>query len=156
MSSASKTGSVTIGVDLGGSHVTAMLVEEDGTVPQRSSYDLTDLSFASVVKHVSTSIRDVQAKAGAVNAVGVGAPGNIDLRTGLVRYSPNFHWRDEPLGEALRSIFDVPVFIANDARCATLGEHTYGSGKGLKNFVLLTLGTGLGGHRGRRDAADRQ
>jgi glucokinase len=122
-----------------------MLVEEDGTVPHRSSYDITDLSFAPVLKIMSAAIRDVAAKAASVSAVGVGSPGNIDLRSGLVRYSPNFHWRDVPLGEELRGMFDMPIFIGNDARCATLGEHTYGSGRGVKNFVLLTLGTGLGG-----------
>ena len=50
-----------------------------------------------------------------------------------------------PLGERLRNLFSYPVYIANDARCATLGEYTYGVGRGSKNFVLLTLGTGIGG-----------
>jgi glucokinase len=50
-----------------------------------------------------------------------------------------------PLGEKLRASFDVPVSIGNDARCATLGEYTYGIGTGLRDFVLLTLGTGIGG-----------
>ena len=60
-------------------------------------------------------------------------------------YSPNFGWSNAPLGEALRSRFRVPVFVGNDARCATLGEHAFGSGRGTSDFVLLTLGTGIGG-----------
>jgi len=145
MASASKSGVSTIGVDLGGSHVTAILADEDGTTSHRSSYDITDLSFGAVVKLMSSAIHDVSAKAASVSAVGIGSPGNIDLRNGMVRYSPNFHWVNVPLGDELRSVFDMPIFIGNDARCATLGEHTYGSGRGVKNFVLLTLGTGVGG-----------
>jgi glucokinase len=77
--------------------------------------------------------------------IGIGSPGNVDLARGLIRYSPNFGWHDVPLGERLREQLGAPVLVANDARCATLGEHTYGSGRGIANFVLLTLGTGIGG-----------
>ena len=145
MASASKSGAATIGVDLGGSHVSAILTSEDGMISHRSSYDITDLSLGAVVKLMSSAIRDVSAKVASVSAVGIGSPGNIDPRNGTVRYSPNFHWVNVPLGDELRTIFDMPIFIGNDARCATLGEHTYGSGKGVKNFVLITLGTGVGG-----------
>jgi glucokinase len=62
-----------------------------------------------------------------------------------VKDSPNFSWRNVPLAEPLHQRFNRPVFVANDARCATLGEHTYGAGRGTPNFVLLTLGTGIGG-----------
>ena len=72
-------------------------------------------------------------------------PGNIEPRSGAVLYSPNFKWTNAPLGETLRAHFDMPVFVGNDARCATLGEYTYGMGRGTRNFVLLTLGTGIGG-----------
>ncbi len=60
-------------------------------------------------------------------------------------YSPNFGWQNAPLGETLRKRFSLPVYVANDARCATLGEYTFGIGKKTKDFVLLTLGTGIGG-----------
>jgi glucokinase len=62
-----------------------------------------------------------------------------------VKYSPNFGWHDVPLGEKLRERIKMPIFIANDARCATLGEYVHGTGQATQNFVLLTLGTGIGG-----------
>ena len=83
--------------------------------------------------------------AGNVVGIGIGSPGNIDASSGAVLYSPNFGWQNAPLGEALRKKFSVPVFVANDARCATLGEYTFGMGRKTKDFVLLTLGTGIGG-----------
>jgi glucokinase len=145
MANASKDTALTIGVDLGGSHVSAMLVAPDGEVRFRSSADITDLTYEVVLKLVVTAIREASSKAKAISAIGLGSPGNIDPASGTVRYSPNFGWRDAPLGKSLRAAFDVPIFIGNDARCATLGEHTYGTGKGTANFVLMTLGTGIGG-----------
>ncbi len=136
-----------IGVDLGGSHVTAGVVGDDGTIHQQHEHDLDDLAFDGVGKVLVDAITCALKDADAKNCVGigVGSPGNIEPRSGAVLYSPNFHWTNEPLGEMLRSHFDLPVYVGNDARCATLGEYTYGTGRGTKNFVLLTLGTGIGG-----------
>ena len=136
-----------IGVDLGGSHVTAGIIAEDGAILGQFEQDIKDRSFdavfAALQEVVSSALKDGKAKDAI--GIGVGAPGNIDPRSGAVLYSPNFLWTDVPLGERLRKQFSVPVFVANDARCATLGEHTFGSGKDTQNFVLLTLGTGIGG-----------
>jgi glucokinase len=136
-----------IGIDLGGSHVMAAVVNEDGKIQARHERDITDRSsdvvFAAIDKVVKEAIDDAKDKT--VVGIGIGAPGNIDLASGTIRYSPNFGWRDVPLGAHLRASFSFPVFVANDARAATLGEHTYGAGRGTENFVLLTLGTGIGG-----------
>lgn len=136
-----------IGVDLGGSHVMASVVEEDGTIKSRHEVDIVDHHLDAVLKAMESAIRGAldDAKNGQIVGIGVGSPGNIDARTGMIRYSPNFHWTNVPLGERLRNLFSYPVYIANDARCATLGEYSFGVGRGTKNFVLLTLGTGIGG-----------
>ena len=133
-----------IGVDLGGSHVMAAVVE-DGAIKSRAETDIIDRTFDVVAKMVAATIREVLGSKKDGLAIGVGSPGNVDLATGTIRYSPNFGWHDVPLGAKLREQLDMPVFVANDARCATLGEHTYGGGRGTANFVLLTLGTGIGG-----------
>src|SRR6202166_571864 len=133
-----------IGVDLGGSHVMAAVVE-DGAIKSRAENDIVDRTFDVVAKMVAATIREVLGGKKDGLAIGVGSPGNVDLATGVIRYSPNFGWHDAPLGAKLREQLDMPVFVANDARCATLGEHTYGGGRGAANFVLLTLGTGIGG-----------
>jgi glucokinase len=135
-----------IGVDLGGSHVTASVVTDDGTIHRQFEQDLEDLNFEKVIEVLSERIGAAIKEAGAeVAGIGIGSPGNIDARSGAVLYSPNFGWENVPLGETLRKKFNLPVYVGNDARCATLGEYTYGIGKSTKNFVLLTLGTGIGG-----------
>jgi glucokinase len=134
-----------IGVDLGGSHVTAAVVSEDGAIRRQHEEDLEDLRFDAVIAALETTIGEALKDAGNVAGIGIGSPGNIDASSGAVLYSPNFGWENAPLGETLRAKFSVPVFVANDARCATLGEYTFGTGKLTKDFVLLTLGTGIGG-----------
>lgn len=134
-----------IGVDLGGSHVTAAVVTEDGTIHQQHEKDLEELQFEKVIAALDETIGAALKDAGDATGIGIGSPGNIDAASGAVLYSPNFGWQNAPLGAALRTRFGVPVYVANDARCATLGEYTFGTGRGTKDFVLLTLGTGIGG-----------
>lgn len=134
-----------IGVDLGGTHVTAGVVTEDGRIQAQHELDLETLAFDAVLEALASVVDEALAQAPDAVAVGIGSPGNIDPTNGIVRYSPNFNWENAPLGPTLANRFKVPVYVANDARCATLGEHTYGGGVGTKNFVLLTLGTGIGG-----------
>lgn len=135
-----------IGVDLGGSHVTAGVVTDDGTIHGQFEQDLEDLQFEKVIEVLVERIGAAIKAAGTdVAGIGIGSPGNIDARSGAVLYSPNFGWQNAPLGETLRKRFSLPVYVGNDARCATLGEYTFGTGKKTKNFVLLTLGTGIGG-----------
>jgi len=120
-------------------------VVEDGVIKSRAETDIVDRTFEVVAKTVVATIREVLGSKKDGISIGIGAPGNVDLANGTIRYSPNFGWHDSPLGAKLREQLALPVFVANDARCATLGEHTYGSGRGTANFVLLTLGTGIGG-----------
>ncbi|HTU81468.1 MAG TPA: ROK family protein [Candidatus Acidoferrales bacterium] len=135
-----------IGVDLGGSHVSAGVVAEDGTILRQHEQDLEDLHFDAVIASITDTIGQAVKDAGSgIVGIGIGSPGNIDAASGAVLYSPNFGWTDAPLGDTLRKRFSLPVFVGNDARCATLGEYAFGCGRNTKDFVLLTLGTGIGG-----------
>jgi glucokinase len=137
-----------IGVDLGGSHVMAAVVCEDGTIESKHERDIDDHSPDAVVSSlqdvVEGAIGDV--KSSQLVGIGIGSPGNVDSASGTIRYSPNFGWTDVPLGERIRAAFKgLTVLVGNDARCAALGEYTFGAGQGTRDFVLLTLGTGIGG-----------
>ena len=135
-----------IGIDLGGSHVTAAVITDDGTIHKQHELDLEDLSFKAVIDSIVSVVDKAMNDSGRdAIGIGIGSPGNIEARSGMVLFSPNFGWMNAPLGETLRAHFDMPVFVGNDARCATLGEFTYGSGRATKNFALITLGTGIGG-----------
>jgi glucokinase len=137
-----------IGVDLGGSHVTAGVIQEDGKILSQHEMDITDRTFDAVISAIEEVVGAAlkQHKDKDLVGIGIGSPGNIDPNSGAVLYSPNFLWSNVPLGQTLRKRFDsIKVFVANDARCATLGEYSFGTGKNTNDFVLLTLGTGIGG-----------
>jgi len=125
--------------------VTAGVVSEDGVIHSQHELDLTDLAFEKVVDAIEEVVVKALADAKDAIGIGIGSPGNIAADTGAVLYSPNFGWENAPLGKTLRKRFKQAVYIGNDARCATLGEYTFGIGKGTADFVLLTLGTGIGG-----------
>ncbi|HXW52142.1 MAG TPA: ROK family protein [Candidatus Acidoferrales bacterium] len=136
-----------IGIDLGGSHTSAAAVATDGSIIDQAERDLTSLEPAHVVEEIERVVQLVFTVVGEKDCVGVGigAPGNIDEKTGMIRWSPNFGWHDVPLRALLEKRIKHPIHLLNDARCATLGEFLYGSGKGTTEFALITLGTGIGG-----------
>lgn len=136
-----------IGIDLGGSHTAAAAITPDGKIIQQAERDLASLEPAHVVDEISLIVHQVLGLAGEKDCkgVGIGAPGNIDEKSGVVNFSPNFHWYDVPLKALLEKRIKHPIYILNDARCATLGEYLHGSGKGIAEFALITLGTGIGG-----------
>jgi glucokinase len=136
-----------IGIDLGGTHVAAAAVDERGKCLEAFERELRahDVKYVvgEIVKVVDKAAGSLRGKK--IAGIGIGSPGNIDERTGTIRFSPNFDWRDVPLRAKLEKKLGRKVHILNDARCATIGEYVYGSGKGTRDFVLLTLGTGIGG-----------
>ena len=146
-----EVGSVVIGVDLGGTNLRTALVNQNGEVadkvkePTRASD-----GHAKVVRKLIENIlaqQDSALRNGfKVAAVGVGAPGVIHARTGVVIKSPNFpDWNNLPLKKELESALALPVSIENDANAAALGEQWRGAGRGITSMILLTLGTGVGG-----------
>lgn len=136
----------TIGVDLGGSHVMAAVVDDGGAILEREDIDVESHASDDVLATIAKAVETVRERANEeVGALGLGSPGNVDPITGTVRYSPNFGWHDVPLGRLLHEKLGLTVSIGNDARCAALGEYLHGTGRGTQNFVLLTLGTGIGG-----------
>jgi glucokinase len=136
-----------IGVDLGGSHVLAAVVDEAGEIHAKFERDIADRAPAAVVEALADVVKGaIGSTKHEVTGIGIGSPGNIDPASGTIRYSPNFGWENVPLGQRVRDAFPkYTVFVGNDARCATLGEYVHGVGQGTRDFALLTLGTGIGG-----------
>ncbi|MBI4236922.1 MAG: ROK family protein [Deltaproteobacteria bacterium] len=135
-----------IGIDLGGTHVRLGLVR-DGRVTGLRKQAMGGLRApAEVVAFLAAEVRALHAEYGAAAAVGVGVPGIVDPQAGIVLRAPHYPvWRGFPMRQALSDALGCPVAIDNDANAIALGEARYGAGKGLTNFCLLTLGTGVGG-----------
>lgn len=144
-------GRAVIGVDLGGTNLRTALLSSDGEILVRNK-EATQVSkgWNHVVTRIKETIalhRDHALERGLeIVAVGVGAPGIIELETGVVVKSPNFpDWTDVPLRAELEKALRLPVFLENDANAAALGEQWRGAASGISTMLLLTLGTGVGG-----------
>lgn len=142
---------VAIGIDVGGTAIKAGLVTEGGEVLAKLSVP-TEVNEG--VEHVIGCLVDVigQLRSTAVSqslavcAVGLGMPGTLSHRRGVVIAPPNLPgWRNVPIVERLESRMDLSVVLDNDANNAAFGEYVCGAGQGVLDMVMLTLGTGIGG-----------
>jgi len=139
---------VIIGLDLGGTKIAAAAANERGRilseliVPTEAPKGKKQV-IANLERAIETLARSVKGK---LIKIGVGVPGPIDYNQGLVIEPPNLPgWKRVNLKAILTKRFKVPVFIDNDANCAALGEALFGAGKSARNFIYMTVSTGIGG-----------
>lgn len=133
-----------IGVDVGGTKVAAGVVADDGTIVselRRPTPSDSPERTADVIVELVQELR----KEHEVTTVGVGAAGFIDADRSTVLFSANLAWRHEPLRARIADRIKLPVVIENDANAAGWAEAKFGAGRGEKELVLITLGTGIGG-----------
>ena len=139
---------VVAGIDIGGTYTKFGIVDKAGKVYADDSISTdnhADINMyleelgGSIEKHMSQPGMSFE-----LLGIGVGAP-NGNYYSGAIEYAPNLNWKGTiPLASLLGTRFGVPVAITNDANAAALGEMMYGSAKNMKNFIVITLGTGLG------------
>ncbi|HEX7120905.1 MAG TPA: ROK family glucokinase [Gemmatimonadaceae bacterium] len=144
-----------VGVDLGGTNIVAGALPEDGSdvIALRSEPTRADQGAEAVidriVRIIDTVIAETIAQTGARRdqfvGIGVGAPGPLDRKRGIVVTTPNLGWTNYPLRDVIADRTGIPVRIDNDANCATLGEWWLGAARGADNVVGMTIGTGIGG-----------
>ncbi len=137
-----------IGIDIGGTGTKFGIVDRDGNV--LFSGEISTRKHAEVntfIHDLHTALSELIEKAGGIGrmkGMGVGAP-NGNYYTGTVEYAPNLPWRGIiPLAKLLEDKFKLPVTLTNDANAAAIGEMMYGAAKGMKDFIMITLGTGVG------------
>lgn len=138
-----------IGVDLGGTNISVGVVDADFNIIGRGKMKTNaprpaEEIFADIAKAIELAVDDAGINMDQISVIGVGTPGSVNDETGYIDYSNNLKFDMVPAKEMLESITGKPCFFANDASCAALGELYAGAGKGHKNLVAVTLGTGVG------------
>ena len=133
-----------IGVDLGGTKITAALIENEQIIKQYTCPTPFDQEQNVVVDAISNAI--IQVYDAEILGIGIGVPGLVDLENNTVLDVANIpSWKVVPLKQMLEARFQKRVLVNNDANCFALGEKHFGKGRPYRNFVGVTLGTGLGG-----------
>ena len=132
-----------IGVDIGGTKVLAGIVDADGQVHETVERPTVTTSQTALLEALADQVLALPQDG--IDAVGFGIPTRINHERGVALGSVNIPLRDVPFRDWMRDRIGLPVEIENDASCAALAESRFGAGKGVRDLVLLTLGTGVGG-----------
>jgi glucokinase len=139
-----------VGIDIGGTKTAVVISRkppevisrtEFPTLPAKGPQQAIDQILAALHKMLA----EVNSSADAIHGIGVSCGGPLDPHTGVVQAPPNLStWIDVPIVDILKKEFGCPVRLENDANAGAMAEHRYGAGKGTRNMVFLTMGTGLG------------
>lgn len=137
-----------IGIDIGGTNTVFGIVDKRGQIINQGSIKTgVHKEINEYVDALADGVQKIIDQVGGVNnikGVGVGAP-NGNYFTGCIEFAPNLPWKGViPLSQMLSDKLHVPVELTNDANAAAIGEMTYGAARGMKDFLVITLGTGVG------------
>jgi glucokinase len=147
MSHSSKD-ALAIGIDIGGTGTKYGIVNRDGNVlfsgeMSTKKHNTIETFIDELYEHLSVLI-DRAGGIGRIVGIGMGAP-NGNYYTGTIEYAPNLPWKGIiPIAKLVNEKFNLPVVLTNDANAAAIGEMMYGAAKGMKDFIMITLGTGVG------------
>jgi len=136
-----------VGVDIGGTEIKAGLVSEKAEIilkksistPKNADYTILAKSIAELVYTIISDVTMAEVK-----SIGIGSPGSVDSKRGIVTYANNINLMNAPLLKEIRKYIDKEIYIDNDASCAALGEYFALNDDSVKDFIVVTLGTGVG------------
>lgn len=137
-----------IGIDIGGTNTKYGIVNHRGEIVEKG--ELKTDAYPEIEDYVDALYNALMplikkhADGSTVKGIGIGAP-NGNYYTGTIEYAPNLHWRGIiPLTKLVTSKFGLPSALTNDANAAAVGEMNYGAARGMRDFIMITLGTGVG------------
>ena len=137
-----------IGIDIGGTNTKYGMVNHRGEIIEKGELKTdaypTIEEFIDALYNTLMPIIEANSKNGSVKGIGVGAP-NGNFYTGTIEYAPNLHWKGViPVTQLVTERFGLPSSLTNDANAAAVGEMMYGAARGMRDFIMITLGTGVG------------
>jgi len=137
-----------VGMDMGGTNTVFGIVDARGNVISKAAvktgtHQDINLYIQDIYDELIKLI-DAAGGASAIKGIGIGAP-NGNYYTGNIEFAPNLNWKGViPFSNLMKDKFGIPAVLTNDANAAAIGEMTYGAARGMKNFIMITLGTGVG------------
>jgi glucokinase len=148
------------GVDVGGTKIAAGVVDVDGSVLAELRVESPAHDASALEEAIAGLVRELASRH-ALTCVGIGAAGYVDRDRARILSAPNLVWRDLDLKASIEKRIDLPIVVENDANAAAWGEFTFGAGADVDDFLLVTVGTGVGGgivldgrlHRGAHGVA---
>lgn len=139
-----------IGIDLGGTKINGALADLEGkilsqhTIPTNAS-EGEQAVLERIFKVIEMVMEKADKKAEDIKVIGIGSPGPLDGKTGVILDSPNLPFNNFQLVRPIEQKFNITTYLDNDANVAAIGEYMLGAGKGTNNMVFMTVSTGIGG-----------
>ena len=141
-------GGCVVGIKVMEDHALGALTDLEASLLGKQSYPLSDTSPEGISRSLSELVADLlkmsENPAPNLMGVGVGLAGIVDAGQGLVRQSPFFGWDDVPLRDMIQNLVNVPVYVDNDVNTLAFAEKWFGAGRGVDNFLVVTVGRGIG------------
>ncbi len=137
-----------VGIDLGGTTIKMAFINYYGEIVEKWEIptDKTGKEITTdIAKAIDTKLEELGYPKSKLSGIGMGAPGPVNLESGLIYETVNLGWKDYPLRDHLEMETGLPAVIDNDANIAAIGEMWKGAGDGAKDLICVTLGTGVGG-----------
>jgi len=137
-----------IGIDIGGTNTKYGIVNHRGEILEKGELKTDDYpkieAYVDALYDAVSLLIKQHAEGGGVKGIGIGAP-NGNFYTGTIEYAPNLQWEGIiPLTKLVTAKFGLPSALTNDANAAAVGEMNYGAARGMRDFIMITLGTGVG------------
>ena len=140
---------IAIGIDIGGTSIKGAAVDSNGRVYEKFTMpfikgepgEITIRKLAEIVKEYIYA-QSLEKK---IVGIGIGSPGTLDIKNGIVNYANNLGWNELHVADIMHEMLPYPIRLTNDANAASLGEAKFGAGKAYETIIMLTLGTGVGG-----------
>ena len=137
-----------LGIDIGGTSIKAGIVTENNKIIYKASTK-TSIGPSGFINTLVTLVQKILDESGLniteIASIGIGCPGYIDAKNGVIDEAGNLQLRNYPLVEKLKEHFNLPIYLHNDANCAALGEYWALNDKTIESYIMVTLGTGIGG-----------
>lgn len=139
-----------IGIDLGGTKISGALADLDGkllsqhTMPTNASEGEAPV-LGRIIEVIEKVMKEAGKTSDEVKAIGIGSPGPLDAKSGIIITTPNLPFKNFQLVKPIEEKFNIPTYLDNDANVAAIGEFMLGAGKGTTNMVYVTVSTGVGG-----------
>lgn len=139
-----------IGIDLGGTKINGALADLEGkilsqhTIPTNAS-EGEQAVLGRIFEVIEKLIKSASKSTEEIKSIGIGSPGPLDAKAGIIIFTPNLPFRNFQLVTPIVERFNIPTYLDNDANVAAIGEYMLGAGKGTNNMVYITVSTGVGG-----------
>lgn len=139
-----------VGVDLGGTKISCALSDLEGRVVAQTTiptlaHEGDNPVLGRIIKTIEMVLEEGKVATNEVAAIGIGSPGPLDAKKGIIVTTPNLPFKNFQLVKPIEEKFSIPTYLDNDANVAAIAEFMFGAGKGTENMVYITVSTGVGG-----------